>query len=416
MEVIKVSIIIPVFNTAKYLKKCLDSVINQTLKEIEIICIDDGSTDNSLEILKEYQKQDCRIKILTQNHKKQGAARNYGIKAAKGEYIGFVDSDDWCELDMYEKLYQRAAETDSDITMCAVTTFNDNNSNEYSKVNTYANLDIFPKEFFNKVFSPLETIDFLMDICVYPPNKIIKRDFLNSNNLKFCEDIYYEDGAFFYDCWLTAKKISLIKHFGYYYRMYSDTSTCFSKDFYKLHNFKALEDKKSILKKHKVYDKLKKEFKENKRKSILYWLYRITDARVKFLYLLNMLFAMPSCYLEFITTFKRELWLLKQILFNKNQRIAFWGASLFLESFILKYHIENKNIAGIIDKNPAKHNVNIGKYVCYPPEKLKELNVDKVIITILNFSKNNQLSIKEFLKETEQEQIILQDVGGILYE
>ena len=406
MEDIKVSIIIPVFNTSKYLKQCLDSVINQTLREIEIICIDDGSTDNSLKILKEYQKNDKRIKILTQKHKKQGAARNYGISIACGEYIGFVDSDDWCELDMFEKLYEKAKETNSDITMCAITTFNNNNSNEYSKEDTYTNLDIFPKEFFNRVFVPYETLDFLLNICVCPPNKIIKHKLINSNNLRFDEKTYYEDGAFFYDSWLCAERISLIKHFGYYYRMFSDTSTCFSNDFHKLQNFQVLEDKKRILKKHKVYKKLKKDFISYKRSSILYWLYKITDKRAKLIYLILILFSMPSCYLEPLTTFKRELWLLTQIILNNNKRIVFWGASIFLECFISKYKISNENIIGIIDKNPAKHNKFIGKYLCYPPENLKDLNADIVIITIVNFSKSNQQSIREFLKETGKEIIV----------
>ena len=246
-EEIKVSIIIPVYNTSKYLKQCLDSVVNQTLYDIEIICVDDGSTDNSLEILKEYKKNDKRIKILNQKHKKQGAARNLGIVSASGEYIGFVDSDDWCELDMFEKLYTRAKETDSDITMCAVTTFNDNNSSEFSKSNISLNLDIFPSMFFENAFSSVDTVDFLMNIPTFAWNKIIKKSLIVSNSIRFSEGIYFEEGAFFYDSWLSAEKISLIKDFGYFYRMYSDTSTCFSSDFNKLYNFKALEEKKRIL-------------------------------------------------------------------------------------------------------------------------------------------------------------------------
>ena len=132
----KVSIIIPVFNAEKYLEKCLDSLVNQTLEDIEIICIDDGSTDNSLEILKTYEQKDKRIKVLQQTNKKQGAARNYGIREAIGEYIGFVDSDDWAELDMFEKLYNKAISTDSDITMCKVIDYNEN-TKTYSKSNWY---------------------------------------------------------------------------------------------------------------------------------------------------------------------------------------------------------------------------------------------------------------------------------------
>lgn len=112
---VKVSVIIPVYNTEKYLRKCLDSVCNQTLKDIEIICVNDCSPDNCLDILREYAENDNRIKIIdfTEN-KGAAAARNAGIEQAQGEYLGFVDSDDFIDLDFYEKLYNKAAETGAD--------------------------------------------------------------------------------------------------------------------------------------------------------------------------------------------------------------------------------------------------------------------------------------------------------------
>ena len=106
MNNIKVSVIVPVYNCEKYLKKCLDSLVNQTLKDIEIICVNDGSTDNSGRILEEYT--DSRIKIITKENGGLSSARNAGIAVAKGEYLGFVDSDDWVDLDFYEKLYNTA--------------------------------------------------------------------------------------------------------------------------------------------------------------------------------------------------------------------------------------------------------------------------------------------------------------------
>ena len=90
----KVSVIIPVYNVEKYLKQCLDSVVNQTLKDIEIICVNDGSTDNSLEILEEYAQKDNRIIIISQENQGQSVARNIALEKATGEYVGFVDSDD----------------------------------------------------------------------------------------------------------------------------------------------------------------------------------------------------------------------------------------------------------------------------------------------------------------------------------
>ena len=113
----KVSVIIPVFNTEKYLTKCLDSVCNQTLSDIEIICVDDCSTDNSLNILKEYASKDNRIKLIEFKENKGAAvARNTGIIEAKGEYVGFIDSDDYVDLDFYEKLYNIGVCENADIS------------------------------------------------------------------------------------------------------------------------------------------------------------------------------------------------------------------------------------------------------------------------------------------------------------
>lgn len=113
---VKVSVIIPVYNTEKYLRKCLDSVCNQTLKDIEIICVNDCSPDNCLDILREYAENDDRIKIIDfAENKGAAAARNAGIEQAQGEYLGFVDSDDFIDLDFYEKLYNKAAETGADV-------------------------------------------------------------------------------------------------------------------------------------------------------------------------------------------------------------------------------------------------------------------------------------------------------------
>ena len=97
------SVIIPVYNVEPYLEQCLDSVINQTYKNLEIICINDGSTDNSLKILEKYQKKDNRIKLINQKNKGLSEARNAGLDVAKGEYIAFVDSDDYLELNAYEE-------------------------------------------------------------------------------------------------------------------------------------------------------------------------------------------------------------------------------------------------------------------------------------------------------------------------
>lgn len=125
---IKLSVIIPVYNASIHLDKCLTSVINQTLSNIEIICINDGSTDNSLDILQKYSKLDKRIKIINQNNKGAANARNIGLSLAQGEYITFVDSDDTLELNAYEVSYQKAINQNVDILMFSEDklSFNDN--------------------------------------------------------------------------------------------------------------------------------------------------------------------------------------------------------------------------------------------------------------------------------------------------
>lgn len=111
----KVSVILPVYNVEQYLNQCMDSIVGQTLKDIEIICVDDGSTDRSLEILKKYESKDDRVKIICQQNAGAGAARNNGLKIATGEYLSFLDSDDFFELDMLEKTYNKAKATKAEI-------------------------------------------------------------------------------------------------------------------------------------------------------------------------------------------------------------------------------------------------------------------------------------------------------------
>ena len=113
----KVSIIVPVYNVEKYLKRCLDSLVNQTLKDIEIICVNDGSTDGSLAILNEYVRNDDRIVVINQENSGQSVARNRGIDVAKGEYLGFVDSDDWVSEDYFERLHNSAIQNNAEIAV-----------------------------------------------------------------------------------------------------------------------------------------------------------------------------------------------------------------------------------------------------------------------------------------------------------
>ena len=115
----KVSVIVPVYNTSKYLVRCMEALVNQTLEEIEILAVNDGSTDNSLEILKKYEVQyPQKVRVLSKENGGQATARNLGIRESRGEYIGFADSDDCVERTIFEKMYLLAKKDDSDLTEC----------------------------------------------------------------------------------------------------------------------------------------------------------------------------------------------------------------------------------------------------------------------------------------------------------
>ena len=320
----KVSIIVPVYNTKKYLKECMDSLINQTLKDIEIICIDDGSTDGSYELLQEYAKQDSRIRILTQNHKKQGAARNYGISVAKGEYIGFCDSDDWCDFDMFEKFYLRAKETGADVTFCKIKIYDENK--QAIVPNDFWDLKFFNDNFWYGNFNVFDIIElFLSKLPVSPYNKLIKRKFLLENNIKFPLGVYFEDVIFSQLCTIKAKKISFANIKPYYYRINSSTSTCTAKDFTKFDIFKILRMTEKILKENHLYGYCKNNFIMHKKEQIEHRSRDIKNPVIKFIYeifgVFELLQSPQECYdfiflHQILTKIKKTLWLFAYKLFE----------------------------------------------------------------------------------------------------
>lgn len=208
-----ISVIIPVYNSAKYLAECLNSIINQTFKNIEIICIDDGSTDNSLAILKEYQNLDSRIQILTQTNLYAGVARNQGLAVAKGKYLSFLDSDDFFELNMFEEMHKKALEDDSDIVVCGWNNYN-NLSGEITR-----KFEI-PENIINlSPFQP-DTVKAIL-FKFSKPNawtKLYKRELFINNNLQFEACKCYNDMTCVYLSYVLAKKISVMKECFVYYR------------------------------------------------------------------------------------------------------------------------------------------------------------------------------------------------------
>lgn len=202
---IKVSIIVPVYNVEKYLEKCLDSLINQTLKDIEIICVNDGSTDNSQKILEKYSKKDNRITIINQDNAGLSVARNSGIDIAKGEYIGFVDSDDWVDLNFYEKLYNSAIENDADIAVSSIIRWR-----KYNKK--------YRIKYEDKIYQSLEekvSACGIPRIC-YVWNKLYKSEILR--NKYFTPNVYFEDIIWLPKIIKSSNKLITVSNTNYYYR------------------------------------------------------------------------------------------------------------------------------------------------------------------------------------------------------
>lgn len=210
----KISVIIPVYNTEPYIKQCLDSVLGQTVKELEIICIDNGSTDNSYVILKEYEDMHSNITVLQHSDGHQGAARNAGLKIARGEYIGFVDSDDFIAEEMFEEMYNNACLNDIDIVICNINLF-------FQKNNTM--LQFLPSEWFaKKVFKVSQNRIFFRNLTIC--NKLFKRSFLEENKIAFPEEFYHEDQVFVVKAYTLANKIVALQQPFYFYRKQRDGS------------------------------------------------------------------------------------------------------------------------------------------------------------------------------------------------
>lgn len=200
----KISVIMPTYNVEKYFRQCIESVINQTLTDIEIIPVDDGSPDNCGKIMDEYAAKDPRIKPIHQPNGGYGKAVNTGIEAATGEYIGIVETDDFIEPDMYEKLYNRAKKFDVDVCKCDFKYYFGNN-----KYKAHNKLKTVAKE--NEVFT-LKTNPMIMQYHVSIWSAIYKREYLNKHNIRILEtkSASYQDMPFASEVYANGASITVL--------------------------------------------------------------------------------------------------------------------------------------------------------------------------------------------------------------
>ena len=273
----KISVILSIYNVEPYLRECLDSVVNQTFRDLEIICVNDGSTDGSLSILEEYAAKDSRVQIVNKENGGQNSARNAGLDRASGEYVAIVDSDDWLDVTAYEKAYARAKESDADMT-------------QYSFI--YAgfpdNREI-PIPDIDETSEQSEKIRLAINNIIVCWCYLWKTDFIKKNQLRFHEGVLYgEEIPFTYKTAVLANKIAVLPERLHYYRYRSSSmsnntkSSCFLDGpksfmflFEDLSDCKLTAESRILLYKSKwgnmysIYnDKIDKRFRSEMRKRI----------------------------------------------------------------------------------------------------------------------------------------------------
>ena len=236
-----ISIIIPMYNSEKYIRSCIDSILNQTFNNFELLIIDDGSTDNSYNICKSYN--DKRIRLFKLNHKGVSYARNYGLKKAVGDYISFIDSDDIIDKDYYNIIYKLLIKYDASFVEVDIKPFEDSLKNNYKKKLKYKTINKF--EMFNRLYGKNGVRTCLVI------NKLFKRYLFDS--IKF-EDVPNEDEFIIHKLIDKSDNIVIINNFFYYYRVHfgSRQRSFDSSRLYLLHVF---DDREKYIDDHSLFKK-----------------------------------------------------------------------------------------------------------------------------------------------------------------
>lgn len=232
----KISIVVPIYNQEKYLHQCLSSLVGQTLEDIEIICVNDGSKDASLKIMEEYAQKDNRVKIINKENSGYGNTMNVGFASATGEYIGILESDDYADLDTFENLYNAAKENNADVVK----------SNFYYLFKDKSDfVEVLPIGNYDKCFHPEENFEiFKTEPAIW--SAIYRNEFVKKNDLKFLETpgASYQDTSFNFKALACADCIYLLKRAFIHYRQDNEASSVKQKDkvFCICHEFQEIED------------------------------------------------------------------------------------------------------------------------------------------------------------------------------
>lgn len=381
----KVSVIIPSLNSINYYDECIKSVINQSLKELEIICVDANSTDGTLELIKEYQAKDERIKLIVSDKKSYGYQMNLGIAAASGEYVGIVESDDYIDLNMYKELYNLAKKKDIDILKSDVYNFYDKKQREFEYSVISYDEKLYHKDLYfesagavcrNTAFTKQEILKNSWNM--NPPG-LFSLDFLRKSRLKFHESAgaSYQDLGFWLITIVSACKIYFYKKAYYYYRQDNMGSSCNSKE-----KVYCLCDEYDFM---ENFLKQKKEFKQ----------YAFVLSYLRFgSYCWNMNRIDESFYFEFLFRFQKDFQ--KIIDDGRLDRTFFLSWQLEILDTILRNPQEALNkyytkLYGAIDRIRNQLSYKLGKAILQANNPLKFL---KLPFTLVSLAKTHQFEQK----------------------
>lgn len=370
---VSISVIIPVYNVEEYLFECLNSVINQTFDDIEIICVNDGSTDNSLSILNEFASKDKRIKVISQTNKGVSIARNNALKIAKGKYIYFIDSDDVMKLNALTELFNIAEKYTLDLIMFKAMNFDNETKEKFTKTSFE---QPYLKDFKNKVFNLDDIKENALRLNVTIYNKFFKRDLIK--NIFFLEDCIFEDNLFFTECVFKSKRMYYYDKYLYCRRIRPNSLTSKPSknhaDVIRIHN--------EIIKKVKelgLYEDYKIELFNYKMAGIFKVFKNVTEEFKEFFFDL-----IKRDFIEKESEYKSELNFNK---LNPRPKLIFFNAIKFdnyiefeqsIEIYDLKKQInkyKNQNSKLTIDLNITRKNL---KKVNKKNKELKDLN-DSII-------------------------------------
>ena len=274
----KVSVIIPVYNVEKYLRQCIESILNQTLSELELICVDDGSTDSSLEILREYEKKDSRVKVLQQENLGAGAARNKGLKIATGKYLSFLDADDFFLPEMLEETYNKCEELNAQICVYQVRRYHDVTKKTWFDKGSFR-YEYIPKK---EVFSYKDMPDYILDTFQnWAWNKLISHDLVKENNIQFQEILRTNDFLFVALCMTLAERITVLEKPLVYYRVGMKNNLQSTNYKYPLEFLKAFRAVKKELEEKGIFDEIERSYVNKILSGCIYNLKSIEDKDAK---------------------------------------------------------------------------------------------------------------------------------------